>query len=124
MSVTRLIRLGGKLLYEGVLALVVLFMVVPTVIVVLLSFSGDKFIRFPPQSWGPRQYETLFGSDEWLTPLWRSLGLGLSSALLAGLAGCAAGDSRGTPSGARLRGWCRLRRRGRATTGNRPTRVA
>jgi putative spermidine/putrescine transport system permease protein len=53
---SRVLRAGGKVLYEGLLALVVVFMVVPTVIVVLLSFSGDKFIRFPPQSWGTRQY--------------------------------------------------------------------
>ena len=87
---SRVLRLTGKVLYEGLLALVVVFMVVPTVIVVLLSFSGDKFIRFPPQSWGPRQYETLFGSDEWLAPLWRSLCLGFSSALLAVIIGFSA----------------------------------
>jgi ABC-type spermidine/putrescine transport system permease subunit II len=87
---SRVLRAGGKVLYEGLLALVVVFMVVPTVIVVLLSFSGDKFIRFPPQSWGTRQYETLVGSDEWLTPLWRSLGLGITSALLAVLLGFSA----------------------------------
>ncbi|MFN8664932.1 MAG: ABC transporter permease [Thermomicrobiales bacterium] len=86
----QVLRLGGKILYEGFLVLVVLFMVTPTVIVVLLSFSGDKFIRFPPQSWGSRQYDTLFGSDEWLTPLWRSLGLGISSALLAVIIGFSA----------------------------------
>jgi ABC-type spermidine/putrescine transport system permease subunit II len=88
--VSRVLRLGGKVLYEGLLALVVIFMVVPTVIVVLLSFSGDEFIRFPPQSWGPRQYETLVRSDEWLTPLTRSLGLGVTSAMLAVLIGLSA----------------------------------
>ncbi len=87
---SRVLRAGGKVLYEGLLALVVVFMVVPTVIVVLLSFSGDEFIRFPPRSWGTRQYETLVGSDEWLTPLWRSLGLGISSALLAVIIGFSA----------------------------------
>lgn len=83
VSASRLLRLAGKALYEGLLILVVVFMVVPTAIVVLLSFSGDKFIRFPPQTWGMRQYVTLVASDEWLTPLWRSLGLGITSALLA-----------------------------------------
>lgn len=87
---SRVLRLGGRVLYEGLLALVVIFMVVPTVIVVLLSFSGDKFIRFPPQSWGSRQYETLLTSDEWLTPLTRSLGLGVTAAVLAVIIGLSA----------------------------------
>ncbi len=84
------LRAAGKVLYEGLLALVVIFMVVPTLIVVLLSFSGDEFIRFPPRSWGTRQYETLLGSEEWLTPLTRSLGLGVSAAVLAVIIGLSA----------------------------------
>jgi ABC-type spermidine/putrescine transport system permease subunit II len=84
------LRAVGRVLYEGLLVLVIIFMVVPTIIVVLLSFSGDKFIRFPPQSWGLRQYETLVGNDEWLAPLWRSLGLGVAAALLAVIIGFSA----------------------------------
>jgi putative spermidine/putrescine transport system permease protein len=83
MSAGRVLRAVGRLVHEAMLALVVIFMVVPTGIVVLLSFSNDEFIRFPPHAWGPRQYATLVTSDEWLDPLWRSLTLGIGTALLA-----------------------------------------
>jgi ABC-type spermidine/putrescine transport system permease subunit II len=87
MNTGRLLRLTGRVVHEALLALVVLFMVVPTVIVILLSFSSDEFIRFPPSGWGFRQYATLASSDKWLEPLGRSLTLGISAALLAVLVG-------------------------------------
>jgi ABC-type spermidine/putrescine transport system permease subunit II len=87
MTAARLLRLVGRALHEALLALVVLFMVAPTAIVLLLSFSNDEFIRFPPTEWGMRQYATLAASDEWIDPLLRSLGLGVAAALLAVLVG-------------------------------------
>lgn len=87
MTTTRALRLAGKALHEAFLALVIIFMIVPSIIVVLLSFSGDEFIRFPPLSWGSRQYVMLATSEEWLEPLRRSLSLGVLSALLAVLIG-------------------------------------
>ena len=83
----RLLRLAGRIAHEALLALVVIFMVVPTVIVVLLSFSSDEFIRFPPGGWGARQYVALASSEEWLDPLRRSLLLGVAAALVAVLVG-------------------------------------
>lgn len=87
MSAGRVGRLIGRALHEALLALVVVFMVAPTIIVVLLSFSSDEFIRFPPNGWGLRQYTTLAASDKWLEPLGRSLALGIAAALVAVLVG-------------------------------------
>ncbi len=87
MSAGRLLRLAGRIAHEALLALVVVFMVAPTAIVILLSFSSDEFIRFPPGGWGFRQYATLASSDKWLEPLGRSLTLGISAALVAVLVG-------------------------------------
>jgi ABC-type spermidine/putrescine transport system permease subunit II len=87
VSAGRLLRLIGRIAHEALLILVVIFMVAPTVIVVLLSFSSDEFIRFPPSGWGFRQYTTLASSDKWLEPLGRSLTLGIAAALVAVLVG-------------------------------------
>jgi len=87
VSAGRLLRLIGRVAHEALLALVIIFMVAPTVVVVLLSFSSDEFIRFPPSGWGFRQYATLASSDKWLEPLGRSLTLGISAALVAVLVG-------------------------------------
>ena len=87
MSVGRGLRLVGRIAHEAVLLLVVVFMVTPTVVVILLSFSNEEFIRFPPRQWGLRQYTTLASSEEWLEPLGRSLTLGFAAALMAVLVG-------------------------------------
>lgn len=87
MTAARLVRLVGRALHGALLALIVIFMVTPTVIIVLLSLSSDEFVRFPPGGWGMRQYATLAASEKWLDPLGRSLLLGVAAALLAVLVG-------------------------------------
>ena len=83
-------RLALTGLYRLVLAGVVVYMLAPTVIVTVLSFSDADFIRFPPPDWGVRQYTSFFGSSEWLTPLLRSLAVAAAASLLATIAGLGA----------------------------------
>jgi ABC-type spermidine/putrescine transport system permease subunit II len=82
-----LLRSGARSLYGLLLLVLVLLMLLPNVVVFLLSFSGESFIRFPPESWGLRQYETFFGSSQWLDPLRRSLVLGTVVATVSVLIG-------------------------------------
>jgi ABC-type spermidine/putrescine transport system permease subunit II len=84
------LRLAWRVAYNLLLALVVVYMLAPSVVVAVLSFSSDAFIKFPPKAWGLRQYETLFASGEWLTPLLRSLLVAAITAVLATLIGLAA----------------------------------
>ncbi|MGH3243700.1 MAG: hypothetical protein ACRDNL_25195, partial [Spirillospora sp.] len=44
----------------------VLFLGVPILCVVVLSFSNAEVLQFPPESWGLRQYRSFFGSDAWI----------------------------------------------------------
>jgi ABC-type spermidine/putrescine transport system permease subunit II len=62
---------------------VTLFMLTPAVLVVVLSFSGDAVIRFPPTSWGLRQYHGLLQSPEWMDAIKTSFLVGLPTAALA-----------------------------------------
>jgi ABC-type spermidine/putrescine transport system permease subunit II len=80
-------RTAGRWLYLLLVFTVLALMVLPNVIVFLLSFSGDTFLKFPPGSWGLRQYTTFFGSEKWLTPLRRSLTLGTIVAAASVLVG-------------------------------------
>lgn len=64
-----------RLLVASVLTLVVIFMIAPTVLVGILSFSSDSYITFPPHGWGGREYATLISSPTWRAPLLRSLTL-------------------------------------------------
>ena len=68
----------------------VVYMVAPSALVAVLSFSDNTFIDFPPSNWGWRQYETLFQSREWLDPMLRSLIVATVSAFLATVIGLAA----------------------------------
>jgi ABC-type spermidine/putrescine transport system permease subunit II len=65
----------------------VIMMLLPNIIVILLSFSGEVYIQFPPKSWGMRQYRTLFESPKWLVPMRRSLELAAAVAVTSVLIG-------------------------------------
>ncbi|MBE9559084.1 MAG: ABC transporter permease [Proteobacteria bacterium] len=45
--------------------LICFFLVVPSLIVIPMSFSGTKFLQFPPESWSTQWYEVYFNSVEW-----------------------------------------------------------
>ncbi|MCO5092177.1 ABC transporter permease [Bosea sp. (in: a-proteobacteria)] len=76
-----------RAIFTGLLVLVltiaVLFTLVPAALVVVLSFSNEKLMIFPPREWGFRQYEILADAKFWLTAVRTSFGLALSSAMLA-----------------------------------------
>jgi putative spermidine/putrescine transport system permease protein len=87
MTARRIMRMLFRILYEGLLVATIVFMVVPSIVVVVLSFSNDAFIRFPPNEWGLRQYDTLLTSGVWGEPFVRSLTLALAVAAVAVPAG-------------------------------------
>ncbi len=45
--------------------LVMGFLILPSLIVIPMSFSDSVYLEFPPQEWSLRWYETYFGSVEW-----------------------------------------------------------
>jgi putative spermidine/putrescine transport system permease protein len=47
-------------------AAVLVFLMLPTLIVVPMSFSDSQYLEFPPQSWSLRWYRVYFGSDAWM----------------------------------------------------------
>lgn len=74
-AVTTLVRV--------LLVVTAVFLLAPALLVFVLSFSNESFVRFPPQEWGLRQYRTLFSSQEWLDAIWMSVKIAVPSALLA-----------------------------------------
>ena len=63
--------------------LALLFLVVPIAIVVPMSFSGSRFLDFPPQSWSLRWYRQYLTSPEWIQATWVSLRVALMACLFA-----------------------------------------
>ena len=67
------------------------FLVVPTLIVVPMSFSGSQYLEFPPRQWSLRWYENYFGSAPWMQATATSFKAGVLTALFA----TPLGDARG-----------------------------
>ncbi len=74
----------GQRLWLYVLAAIIMFLlVVPTLLVIPMSFSASQYLEFPPREWSLRWYETYFGSIAWMDATWTSLKAGLLTTLLA-----------------------------------------
>ena len=67
--------------------LVLVFLVVPILIIVPLSFSSGSFFFYPLPGFSLRWYEDFFASTFWLPSVWNSLIVGISATLLATLLG-------------------------------------
>ena len=80
----------------GVAGLV--FLTVPILIVIPMSFSSAKALTFPPPSLSLRWYETFFGDPRWMDAMWTSTVVAALSSVAALLLGglAAYGLRRGT----------------------------
>ena len=52
---------------------VLFFLILPTLIVIPMSFSGASFLEFPPTSFSLRWYEAYFSSPQWMSATKTSL---------------------------------------------------
>src|SRR5918995_1505053 len=79
---------------------VLVFLMLPTLIVIPLSFSGSDLLEFPPRSLSLRWYENFFGSVTWMAALRTSLVLGILTAAISvpsGFLACFAMNRLGGP---------------------------
>ncbi|QWK81732.1 ABC transporter permease [Ochrobactrum sp. BTU1] len=83
MSVPRIILIS-------VVLMVLVWLVLPILIIVPMSFSGTRFLAFPPPSWSFRWYESYLTSTAWMQATKVSLIVALGSALLSTIIGTAA----------------------------------
>jgi putative spermidine/putrescine transport system permease protein len=56
----------ARLWLYALAALILAFLIVPTLIVVPMSFSASQYLEFPPRQWSLRWYENYFGSTSWM----------------------------------------------------------
>ncbi len=56
---------AGRLWLYVLCGLIVVFLVVPSLLVIPLSFSDSRLLSFPPPAWSTRWYEAYFGALEW-----------------------------------------------------------
>lgn len=61
----------------------IVFLLAPAVVVVVLSFSNEKTMTFPPRTWGVAQYRALIDSEYWQSSVATSFSVALPAALVA-----------------------------------------
>jgi len=71
-------------------ALTLLFLVAPVIVIVPMSFSGSRFLDFPPKVWSLRWYDRFFADASWYGAMLLSLKLAAVTALIATPLGVAA----------------------------------
>lgn len=80
------VRYSGAALVGAILG----FMVLPSLVVIPISFSDSTFLQWPPKGFTWRWYEAFAESPVWPVALWRSIYVGVVSAFLAVLIGAPA----------------------------------
>jgi putative spermidine/putrescine transport system permease protein len=74
---------GRRFWLYAVAALVLAFLIVPTLIVVPMSFSGAQYLEFPPRQWSLRWYSNFFASASWVQAAATSFKAATLTALVA-----------------------------------------
>ncbi len=69
----------------GILGLI--FLIVPILIVIPMSFSSAKALTFPPPGFSLRWYQTFFGDARWMDAMWISTLVAVLSSVAALLLG-------------------------------------
>jgi putative spermidine/putrescine transport system permease protein len=72
-----------RLWLYAIAALVLAFLVVPTLLVVPMSFSGAQYLEFPPREWSLRWYRNYFASSAWMQATATSFQAAFLTALVA-----------------------------------------
>ena len=69
------------------LTIVIALVAVPLAIVIIVSFSGDERLIFPPGSYSLNPYSALLGNEAIISALWRSLIIGVQVVVLSLIVG-------------------------------------
>ncbi|WP_422030977.1 ABC transporter permease [Roseovarius sp.] len=81
----------GQRLWLYVFAVItMILLVLPTLIVIPMSFSDSQYLEFPPEHWSTRWYDNFFGSEEWMQAARTSLQTAVLTMLVATPVGVAA----------------------------------
>ena len=74
---------GKRFWLYAVAAIIMLLLVLPTLVVIPMSFSNSQYLEFPPETWSTRWYDEYFGSSKWMRATVTSLKVGTLTLLVA-----------------------------------------
>jgi putative spermidine/putrescine transport system permease protein len=73
----------ARLWLYAIAALALAFLVIPTLIVIPMSFSASQYLEFPPRAWSLRWYQNYFGSASWMQATATSFKAGFLTVVVA-----------------------------------------
>lgn len=73
----------ARLWLYAIAALALAFLVIPTLIVIPMSFSASQYLEFPPREWSLRWYQNYFGSSSWMQATATSFKAGFLTVVVA-----------------------------------------
>lgn len=74
---------GRRLWLYIVAAIIMLLLIIPSFIVIPMSFSDSQYLEFPPSKWSLRWYTEYFESSKWMRATITSLKVGVLTMLVA-----------------------------------------
>lgn len=75
--------LGGRIAGTTLITLLVIFLIAPLAVVVLMSFTNQLYLAFPPTELVWRWYRALWNEPRWLHAAWNSIEIGVLTAILS-----------------------------------------
>lgn len=78
---------GDSLILTGYSVLLVALLILPVLVVIPLAFTSAPYIAFPPKLFSLKWFAEFFFSPVWQAALWRSLSVGVLTALFAVILG-------------------------------------
>jgi ABC-type spermidine/putrescine transport system permease subunit II len=76
-----------RLLTVGFLGFVFVYIAIPLIVTLMMSFNDGQLIRFPINAWSTRWYGDFFASPQWTEALWNSLQIAVGTTILSTVAG-------------------------------------
>lgn len=81
-------RLGMlRVVLAAVAVLIALFLLLPLLLIIAMSFDSSQWLQFPPPAWTLHWYRQLFADPDWLASFWASLKVAVIVTVLSVLIG-------------------------------------
>lgn len=75
--------LAGRCAGGAILTLLIVFLIAPVLVVVLMSFTDQLYLAFPPTRLVLRWYSEVWSQDRWARAAWNSIQIGAATAMLS-----------------------------------------
>jgi mannopine transport system permease protein len=77
----------GRLLFATIVGAVLFFLILPTLVVIPVSFGSASYIEFPPRGFTLKWYLDYFRDPDWMAATWFSLKIAVSTTIAATVIG-------------------------------------